>query len=316
MFKSAENLRLAAEMRALQRVAEPWRRSRTTWFDGTPEALEARLAATERVLTHARSGLTTAHLALAGEAGAARAELLAAKHRLLTDFLDDGARVFRGSRRVTGEDEFIDCPYCGAEAHAAEFSGGHCPTCGRANYELEHFMAGRRLAGDGMSYEDTMKHIDDTLAAGDPDALDDLTQRKALNLVKGWMGRYLGQGQDEDEDVPSGQRAYESGSGLKLHPAWSPTWQDPITGEMNEEHPRPAIMHEGYPGWADEASFDEDLNEQLRQIGVEAGNWYGNTLSLYPYREWSIPPTATAMIPRSSGITTRTAGDDDFDEGY
>lgn len=102
MFRSAENLRLAADMRALQRVAAPWRSARTTWFDGTPESLEARLAATERVLTYARGGMTAAHLELGREAEAARTELLAAKHRLLVDFLDDGARAFKGSKRVAG----------------------------------------------------------------------------------------------------------------------------------------------------------------------------------------------------------------------
>lgn len=100
MFKSSQNLRLAAEMRALQRVAAPWREARATWFDGTPDSIAARLAATERVLAHARSGYTAAHLALTAEAETARRELLAAKHRLLTDFLDDGARAFQGSKRV------------------------------------------------------------------------------------------------------------------------------------------------------------------------------------------------------------------------
>lgn len=103
MFKSSRNLRLAAEMRALQRVASPWREARSTWFDGTPESIEARLAATDRVLTFARSGYTEAHMALEREAAAARAELREASHRLMVDFLDDGARSFRGSRRVAGQ---------------------------------------------------------------------------------------------------------------------------------------------------------------------------------------------------------------------
>lgn len=102
MFKSSENLRLAAEMRALQRVAAPWREARTSWFDGTPESIAARLAATERVLSYAKAGMTEAHFALEREASAARSELLAAQHRLLTDFLDDGARAFKGSKRVAG----------------------------------------------------------------------------------------------------------------------------------------------------------------------------------------------------------------------
>lgn len=405
MFKSADNLRLAAGMRALQRVAAPWRRSRTTWFDGTPESLEARLAATERVLVVARSGTTGEHLALAREVGAARAELLAARHRLLTDFLDDGARAFRGARRVA-EDEFIDCPYCGAESHAAEFQGGFCPVCGRANYELPGYMASRRTAGEGMSWEDTQRYIDEQLSLGqrgvasrpstperpvinkhnhpihqdqevywiDPDTgevpdpivgriiehpatepefgrvrpdiamvhwthgsedlgtdlhhidelaptshvanpdwnpdvtpdpfdprligasrraaadqLDDLTQRKALNLVKGWMGRYLGRDEDENADVPSGQKAYESGSGLKLHPSWAGQWQDPFTGQLNDSDPAPTILHEGRPGWADDATLDEDLVRQLNGIGVHAENWGGYAMQLYPYREWSIP---------------------------
>ena len=108
MFRSAENLRLAADMRALQRVAAPWRKARSTWFDGTPESLEARLAATERVLTHARSGVTQAHIALEREASIARAELKEASHRLMVDFLDDGARAFKGSKRVAGSRYFND----------------------------------------------------------------------------------------------------------------------------------------------------------------------------------------------------------------
>lgn len=100
MFKSAETLRLAAEMRALERVASPWREARTSWFDGTPESIEARLASTERVLTFARAGMTHAHMALEREAAAARAELKEASHRLMVDFLDDSARAFKGSKRV------------------------------------------------------------------------------------------------------------------------------------------------------------------------------------------------------------------------
>jgi hypothetical protein len=122
MFKSSENLRLAAEMRALERVARPWRAARRTWFDGTPESIEGRLASTERVLTFARAGTTTAHMALEREAARARAELREAGHRLMVDFLDDGARAFKGSKRVSGE---------------------------------------------GMSYEDTIAHIDQTLAEGE-----------------------------------------------------------------------------------------------------------------------------------------------------
>lgn len=102
MFKSSENLRLAADMRALERVARPWREVRRSWFDGTPESIEARLAATERVLAHARGGVTPAHVELEREASTARAELKGAAHRLLVDFLDDGARAFKGSRRSGG----------------------------------------------------------------------------------------------------------------------------------------------------------------------------------------------------------------------
>jgi hypothetical protein len=104
MFRSSENLRLAAAMRALERVAAPWRQDRGRWFDGTPESIEARIAATDKVLTQARSGFTAAHLALTDEAETARRELMSAKHRLLIDFLDDGARAFKGSRRVADFD--------------------------------------------------------------------------------------------------------------------------------------------------------------------------------------------------------------------
>jgi hypothetical protein len=122
MFKSSERLRQESAQRSLDRVASSWRQSRTTWFDGTPQSIEARLAETGRVLTVARSGYSPAHLELTVEAERARRELLAAQHHLMTDFLDDGARAFKGSRRV---------------------------------------------AGDGMSYEDTMSHIDQVLAEGE-----------------------------------------------------------------------------------------------------------------------------------------------------
>ena len=103
MFKSSQHLREAAAQRQLDRVASSWRQARTTWFDGTPESIESRLSETNRLLTVARSGQTPAHIGLSVEAENARRELLAAKHRLLNDFLDDGARAFKGSKRVAGE---------------------------------------------------------------------------------------------------------------------------------------------------------------------------------------------------------------------
>lgn len=125
MFKSSENLRLAAEMRALERVARPWREARTSWFDGTPESIEARIAATDRVLSYARAGYTPAHMELTVEADTARRELLAAKHRLLTDFLDDGARAFKGSQRVAGEGMSYDDTYrVGSRRTAGEYDEG------------------------------------------------------------------------------------------------------------------------------------------------------------------------------------------------
>lgn len=157
MFKSSQNLRLAAEMRALARVATPWREARTTWFDGTPESIEARIAATDRVLTHARSGYTAAHLALTTEAETARRELLAAKHRLLADFLDDGARAFKGSKRVADmyvhngpilgrvaekdwspadpdwDEWHHDCVHCGHEVHMDD---DVCENCGEHPADL------------------------------------------------------------------------------------------------------------------------------------------------------------------------------------
>lgn len=105
MFKSSQHLREAAAQRQLDRVASSWRQARTTWFDGTPESIESRLAATDRVLNVARSGQTPSHIGLSVEAENARRELLAAKHRLLNDFLDDGARAFKGSKRVAGFDD-------------------------------------------------------------------------------------------------------------------------------------------------------------------------------------------------------------------
>lgn len=123
MFKSSEKLRHEAAQRQLDRVASSWRNARTTWFDGTPEAIEARLAETNRILAVARSGYSPAHLGLTVEAENARRELLAAQHRLMTDFLDDGARAFQGSRRVAGDGI---CDYCGQDYRRE----GHAENCG------------------------------------------------------------------------------------------------------------------------------------------------------------------------------------------
>lgn len=165
MFKSSENLRLAAEMRALQRVASPWRESRGSWFDGTPESIEARLAATDRVLSYARSGFTAAHLELTTEAETARRELMAAKHRLLVDFLDDGARAFRGSRRVAGEPKRVreshpPCPRCGDPTDepgilsAPRGRGSENPLCEKCLADDNDFDNYARQEGFNLNWDD------------------------------------------------------------------------------------------------------------------------------------------------------------------
>jgi hypothetical protein len=180
-------------------------------------------------------------------------------------------------------DEYVDCPYCHAASPAEEFTAGfgHCPFCGAANYELDGYMG----------------HLGHRTASG---GLDDLTQRRALNTVREWMRQRYGDEDDKDTMAPSGQHAYESGAGLKLHPSWTGSWTHPFTGEMvdDESGPSPAILHDGVPGWADDASFDDDLNDRLRGLGVQTGNWYGNVLTLHPHREWSFPPHARTSPAR------------------
>jgi len=142
MFRSSENLRLAADMRALERVAAPWRQARRTWFDGTPESIEARLASTERVLTFAKAGVTEAHIALEREATVARAELKEASHRLMVDFLDDGARAFKGSRRVA-ERGLRECINCGGALSGEEDDDkdSECGTCGKSAHKEGYRVA-------------------------------------------------------------------------------------------------------------------------------------------------------------------------------
>ena len=171
MFKSAETLRLAAEMRALDRVASPWREARTTWFDGTPESIEARLASTERVLTFARAGMTQAHMALEREAATARAELKEASHRLMVDFLDDGARAFKGSHRVAGWEDQLDQQYEEQERHRA------LPT-----HELLQMLQGDVDAGDTQgqtpAWDELLNNRSDPSREGyDPEAQE-------------WLNRY------------------------------------------------------------------------------------------------------------------------------
>lgn len=174
MFKSSENLRLAAEMRALERVARPWREARRSWFDGTPESIEGRLAATERVLTYARGGITPAHMALEREASTARTELREAAHRLMVDFLDDSARAFRGSKRVAKGRGLRECINCGGALSGEEDDDkdSECGTCGKSAHEkgVDWRKKSYRTAGDMLDLSSnggdsgssaTLRHRDD-----------------------------------------------------------------------------------------------------------------------------------------------------------
>lgn len=75
-------------------------------------------------------------------------------------------------------DDYVGCPYCGAESLAQEFMGGSCPFCGKANYELEGYMGGYRhppnyaslrtaamceTCGENVAqgYDDEMVHLDE-----------------------------------------------------------------------------------------------------------------------------------------------------------
>lgn len=200
MFRSAENLRLAADMRALQRVAAPWRAARSTWFDGTPESLEARLAATERVLTVAKAGVTPAHMALEREAAAARAELREASHRLMVDFLDDGARAFKGSKRVAGTSR--NAPG-GMNERASERS--------RDNASREHFdrwYHGQPAENfQGAQGADMLDMYHDHAREHDPDydqMFGDDAQRDALHdhLVNRFGSKRVAGKHDSDPDEP------------------------------------------------------------------------------------------------------------------
>jgi len=132
-------------------------------------------------------------------------------------------------------------------------------------------------------------------AKGKP-RLDDLTQRRALNMVRDWMGWDEEHG--ERDDVPSGRKAYESGAGPMLHPDWLPTYQHPFTGETvpSDSGPGPHILFEGRPGWTDYAAADDTLKDQLRSIGVHAEPYNGYALGLYPH-----PGDSFAPIPPKEG---------------
>jgi predicted RNA-binding Zn-ribbon protein involved in translation (DUF1610 family) len=199
MFRSAENLRLAADMRALQRVAAPWRQARSTWFDGTPESIEGRLAATERVLTYARGGVTPAHMALEREASIARAELKEAAHRLMVDFLDDSARAFKGSKRVAldyGHGDINEpCNRCGAAPGEPCLDVNHFrpeddPRQKKVRY-LEDEWGARRQSGDPHPYDVHQQdpelfnklHWGSRRVAGDGDPL--LDHQNAMDSARG-----------------------------------------------------------------------------------------------------------------------------------
>lgn len=174
MFKSSKNLRLAAEMRALERVARPWREARTSWFDGTPESVEARLAATDRVLTYAKAGVTPAHMTLEREAATARAELREASHRLLIDPLDDSARAFKGSKRVAKERGLRECINCEGSLSGEEGDDkdAECGTCGMSAHEKgvdwrkssrtasDEYPLGPGYERPGFGHDDIAEHDD------------------------------------------------------------------------------------------------------------------------------------------------------------
>jgi hypothetical protein len=96
-------------------------------------------------------------MALEHEASAARAELKEASHRLMVDFLDDGARAFKGSRRVAkdspegrmpGYEPGKTCMVCEREdrAKGSEF----CPDCDEQSSRFERDRQGSKRVAFGM----------------------------------------------------------------------------------------------------------------------------------------------------------------------
>ncbi len=250
MFKSSQHLREAAAQRQLDRVASSWRQARTTWFDGTPESIEARLAETNRLLTVARSGQTPAHIGLSVEAENARKELLAAKHRLLNDFLDDGARAFKGSKRVAGQpivDLFSHGGDTGSSAtlrHRDDKENNRyvikgipdAPLDGPRRAIVNHDDT-ELMSADGMHHWASRRTADESTGFGmvNPAGQAEMAARAESELDPEMYGNYY-DGPSSDDCRHCGEKIEERGDGSYGHVLG----QNPYTGDTTfypSDHP-------------------------------------------------------------------------------
>lgn len=92
-------------------------------------------------------------------------------------------------------------------------------------------------------------------------------QKKALEIVAGWLGPQMGY----DGPAPTGTEAANSARGPVLTPDWD--WP---------HKPTPAIILEGGPyDWAVMVAADEKVQAEMAKIGVFAEPWAGWALCLY-----------------------------------
>ena len=104
------------------------------------------------------------------------------------------------------------------------------------------------------------------------ETLSEQQQQQALAIVARWTGRQFGY----DAPAPTGQKAYEDGTGIMLEPEWS--YEEGAT-------PVPTIFHEStrLDDWAFQASLDPEVLREMLEIRVLCESITSYALGLYPH---------------------------------
>lgn len=162
---------------------------------------------------------------------------------------------------------------------------------------MRNHWSRRRTAGDGMSFEDTMKHIDETLASGEGHDLHDYPG------VDDW---------DDDWDDEDGFRT-EEGTPEYDHirqgdPAVYDPTQDTYEGELARRVRRMDLYHDDMGGLTeDERSLDHPRWDDDMMHGFEPDEFDDYDFSDFGYAQK--PHTAGRTAAPSADVGGATSGD-------